>query len=98
MKKTAIFVTLIISATNLVAEEVFSAYPDDVEKFIERRDSCDHFRGEPPYDEARRESLIKHMNELCNGTDAKLANLKNKYKTNKQIIKALSSYVEKIEP
>lgn len=72
-------------------------YPEDVRNFIEVRDGCDHFRGEPPYDEERRQFLLKNIEELCTGTDQTLSKLKNKYKENQKISIKLSEYEENIE-
>src|SRR5215469_3985830 len=44
-------------------------FPADVGHFIERRDKCDHFRGEKPYDQDRRAFLQKQLVEFCDGTD-----------------------------
>ena len=38
--------------------------PADVATFVERRDLCDHFRGEEPYDEQRRKFLNKNIIEI----------------------------------
>ena len=72
--------------------------PKEVASFIEKRDLCDHFRGEPPYDEERRIFLHKNMIELCTGSDQDLANLKAKYRDNPTVLKKLSIYEEDIEP
>ncbi len=69
----------------------------DVEKFKERRDLCDHFRGEDPYDEQRRKFLEEKLKKYCTGTDKELASLKAKYKNNKTPMKVLEKYKEKIE-
>ena len=69
----------------------------DVEKFKERRDLCDHFRGEDPYDEERRKFLEENLKKYCTGTDKELASLKAKYKNNKAVMKVLEKYEEKIE-
>ena len=69
----------------------------DVEKFKERRDLCDHFRGEDPYDEERRKFLEENLKKYCAGTDKELAYLKAKYKNNKSVMKVLDKYEEKIE-
>jgi len=69
----------------------------DVEKFKERRDLCDHFRGEDPYDEQRKKFLEENLKKYCTGTDKELASLKAKYKNNKTLMKVLEKYDEKIE-
>jgi len=71
--------------------------PTDVARFIEKRDGCDHFRGEEPYDAERREFLLKNMNKLCKGTDRQLARLKKKYAQQPAIMEKLSDYDEQIE-
>ena len=43
-----------------IATELLFNLPADVAVFIEK---CDHFRGEPAYDEGRRKFLLKNMNE-----------------------------------
>jgi hypothetical protein len=71
--------------------------PEDVARFIERRDGCDHFRGEEAYDEERRQFLLQKMIETCKGTDRQLAALKKKYRGQKQVMEKLSGYEPKIE-
>jgi len=61
-------------------------FPADVERFIERRDQCDHFRGEEPYDQERCEFLHQRLLEFCVGTDKQLAELKEKYRGNKAVL------------
>ena len=69
----------------------------DVEHFIERRDNCDHFRGEEPYDQDRRAFLQKQLREFCTGTDRELAKLKQKYQSNATVTKMLDRYEPQIE-
>lgn len=71
--------------------------PADVARFIEKRDGCDHFRGEEPYDAERRAFLLKNMNKLCKGTDRQLARLKKKYAQQPAIMEKLNDYDEQIE-
>jgi hypothetical protein len=72
--------------------------PEDVFSFVEKRDGCDHFRGEDPYDEERRKFILKNLQELCTGTDVELAKLKTKYESNSIVLSRLSNYDEDIEP
>ena len=51
-------------------------YPFDVEEFIDRREICDHFRGEEPYDADRAKFLTEQILEACTGTDRELQKLK----------------------
>lgn len=71
--------------------------PTDVARFVEKRDGCDHFRGEEAYDEERRKFLLKNMNALCKGTDARLMQLKKKYAQQRAIMHKLNDYEEQIE-
>jgi hypothetical protein len=72
--------------------------PADVTTFKDRRDLCDHFHGEEPYNAERRMYLEESMNKYCTGTDKALASLKGKYRDNTVVLKVLSKYEEAIEP
>lgn len=61
------------------------------------RDGCDHFRGEEPYDAERRAYLEKSIRDLCTGTDAKLADLRQRYARNQDVMAALAGYEGRIE-
>jgi hypothetical protein len=79
-------------------------YPHEVRAFFDRRELCDHFRGEPvpepiddPGDERRREidtALRKH----CTGTDAELARLRARYRDDAVVAAALAEFETDIEP
>lgn len=71
--------------------------PEDVALFRERRDLCDHFRGEEPYDEERRAFLEANLARYCTGTDAELAALKSRYRDDEAVMELLSGYEENIE-
>jgi hypothetical protein len=73
------------------------AVPVDVAEFKDRRDLCDHFRGEEPYDEERRKFLAENVRTYCTGTDRELALLKTKYKDNIAVVRILGLYEEHIE-
>lgn len=79
------------------SEQAARALPADVQAFVEQRDICDHFRGEYPYDEERRQFLGKNITVLCTGTDARLAALKQKYLGSEAVQSALSGYEVDIE-
>ena len=74
-----------------------SPYPPDVEDFIDRRELCDHFRGEEPYDAERARFLAAQINETCTGTDKALRELKDKYQDNAEIMKRLNAFETNIE-
>ena len=87
-----IFALLVASAA-----QAQNKWPADVARFIDRRDGCDHFRGEDPYDQERREFLHRRMTELCVGTDQVLSRLKRKYRNDKRVLSKLNEYEERIE-
>ncbi|EZP69918.1 hypothetical protein BV96_03778 [Sphingomonas paucimobilis] len=74
-----------------------TAFPDEVTSFMVDRDSCDHFRGEEPYDGERRVFLAESIAELCTGTDARLAMLRRRYANDPSVIAALRGYQDRIE-
>ena len=61
------------------------------------RDSCDHFRGEEPYDGERRVFLAESVARLCTGTDARLATLRRRYADDPSVVSALRAYEDRIE-
>jgi hypothetical protein len=81
--------------------------PPDVRSFVEQRDICDHFRGEPyggPSDREtveqreRREFVIASQQKYCTGTDKRLAELKLKYRDHTKVLDRLNRYDEQVEP
>jgi hypothetical protein len=72
-------------------------FPAEVERFIERQDQCDHFRGEEPYDQERRAFLHQRLREFCVGIDKELAELKQRYRSNKAVMEKLNRYEPQIE-
>lgn len=73
-------------------------YPFDVEEFIDRREICDHFRGEEPYDADRAKFLAEQIIKTCTGTDRELQELKQKYKDDDDILELLNGFEKEIEP
>ena len=80
-----------------------STLPSDVREFVDRRDGCDHFRGEPwdlsddPEVKDRREFIFRQINTLCRGTDMQLTELRKKYAKNKEVVQKLAGYEDAIE-
>jgi hypothetical protein len=97
MNAAALALSLVLASFTLVASAQQALLPADVARFVERRDLCDHFRGEEPYDAERREFLEKRMREYCTGTDAQLAALRRKYKGKSEVVTKLSEYEAKVE-
>ena len=74
-----------------------SSTPDDVAQFVERRQTCDHFRGEEPYSPERRAEIEAASEKFCRGTDRELAALRSKYQNNAGILKILDAFENDIE-
>lgn len=91
-------VALVAVLVPIVAFAGGAGVPQDVSRFIQRRDACDHFRGEEPYDAERRSFLERKMRELCAGTDAELRRLKARYRTDPAVMRKLDEYEPEIEP
>ena len=72
--------------------------PEEVTAFVSKRDDCDHWRGEDPYDADRAKQIADAENKTCKGSDAALANLRKKYKNDPNVIDALKDYEDKIYP
>lgn len=78
--------------------------PAEVASFIEERNTCEHFLGEP-YEgegasaemEERREFIFESYEIYCAGTDRRLAALRKRYRDNPVVLERLKKYEEKIE-
>jgi hypothetical protein len=90
-------VTAQAPATPVKSEAAKPKLPEDVAKFIEKREGCDHFRGEEAYDEERGRFIDDNIARLCTGTDAELAALKAKYVARANIMKRLNAFEDSIE-
>jgi hypothetical protein len=73
-------------------------FPKDVSDFLSRRESCDHWRSEAAYDDERAADIAWSSCQACQGTDAQLARLKKKYRTNAKIMEELDALDSRIEP
>ena len=71
--------------------------PAEVAAFRERRDECDHFRGEDPYDEERAAFLSEALTRTCTGTDAELKALRARYAGDPRVVAALADYEDEAE-
>jgi hypothetical protein len=86
-----------VATKPLAAKSVSPPVGADVSRFIQRRDICDHLRGEEPYDPERAEFLNKGMRENCDGTDKELRLLRKVYAKNPAILAKLAKYEDEIE-
>ena len=71
----------------------------DVDRFVERRLNCDHFRGElpDPSEKKRLEEVIDAANEFCEGTDVQLKALKERYANKAAVMAQLKKFENQIE-
>jgi hypothetical protein len=79
-------------------------YPHEIRAFTEKREACDHFRGEPwpegdteGWERERRKQLIDGMRKHCAGTDRELMRLRAKYRDDADVSKALAAFEDRIE-
>ena len=92
-------VTMALAALGLLSACATEPATPDLAAFLQRREACDHFRGEvpdPPADERMREVLQK-QDEYCTGTDAQLAALKKRYRDDPAVTKQLAEFEPQIE-
>ena len=79
-------------------------YPHEVRAFLDQRETCDYFRGEPwPEGDsadalARRKELTDAMKTSCSGTDKRLAELRVRYRGNEDINRVLAAFDSSVEP
>lgn len=66
--------------------------PADVAAFATKKESCDHFLGEPAYDNLRKKFLKDNIRKFCPNTDIELDLLKIKYKDDKVVLGKLANY------
>lgn len=81
----------------------YCAYPAEIRDFIDMRDACDHWRGEPvpehedDPDGVRGKQIIDALNASCTGTDKRLAGLKATYAKDPRILELLEEFEPDIE-
>ena len=97
MKRTVLMLCLLLAQVHAMP---VSLLPKDVAKFVERREGCDHFRGEIPEstDPDRMDEVNRELKKLCKGTDKKLLQLKQKYAANATVTARLAEFEPNIEP
>ncbi|WP_421570553.1 hypothetical protein [Stenotrophomonas sp. PD6] len=54
---------------------LYCTLPADVRTFLARENTCQHFAGEEPYDDARRAELEQASAEYCDGREQRFADL-----------------------
>ncbi|TKR33245.1 SH3 domain-containing protein [Luteimonas gilva] len=71
--------------------------PADAAAFVKRREECEHFLGEEPYDAARKAYLDKAIRQTCAGGNRRLRELRAKYRNDAPVLYALSGYEDLAE-
>ncbi|MCZ2497884.1 hypothetical protein GN316_14055 [Xylophilus sp. Kf1] len=91
---------LIASMASTWAQDAKSPWqpvPEDVRSFIEKRNQCDQWRGEDPYDRYRAKEIDRHLNRFCKGSDRQLAQLKRRYQDQPVVVRVLADFDPAIE-
>jgi hypothetical protein len=87
-----------IGLAALLAFEPASAeqrLPADVARFLERREGCDHWAGEEPYDADRRREIEAAIRKLrCTSMERDAAGLGKRYAGRKEIVAKLAETKE----
>lgn len=71
--------------------------PQAIIAFQQRRDECDHLRGEEPYDQQRAAFLKAALAKACKGSDQALAALRKRFAQHPEALAALKPYQDRIE-
>ena len=90
MKRFLMCLVLLLPSFPMLAQDYL---PRDVQRFVDRRQGCDHMRGELD----RLNELSREIRKLCGGTDNELAQLKRKYAANSTIMQILNQFEASIE-
>lgn len=97
MTKRLMLICLLLTQASTMAA---APLPKDVARFVERREGCDHFRGEIPEapESDRMDEINRELKKLCKGTDKQLLQLKKKYATDASVTAVLAEFESNIEP
>jgi hypothetical protein len=87
---------MILLALALAGATAARPLPLDVRRYIERREGCDHWRGEFSPDPVRSRQIEAGKRKECTGGDRELDRLRRKYHRTPGVLAALSDY-DKVE-
>jgi hypothetical protein len=92
--------SLLIPLLTVLPLQAADKLPQEVQKFIQQRDTCEHFRGEvlDPEERERMREVSLQIDKFCRGTDQRLASLKKKYRSSTVVQRRLAQYEPQIEP
>lgn len=73
--------------------------PEDVERYVSKREGCDHMRGEipEPNQKTRMREVQREIRRLCTGTGKQLNQLKKKYADNPRVMATLNEFEPGVE-
>lgn len=96
MKRLLICLAVLVPISSTLATE---ALPRDVQHFVDKREGCDHMRGElpDPSEKQRMKEASRDIRKLCTGTDKELKKLKRKYAAEAAVMQVLNEYELDIE-
>jgi hypothetical protein len=96
MKRFIICFALLVQSSSGFSQE---SVPRDVHRFVDRREGCDHMRGEipEPGEKQRMQEMSREIRKLCTGTDRELVHLKRKYAASSTIMQILNQFEPDIE-
>ncbi|WDI95451.1 hypothetical protein [Xanthomonas campestris] len=93
-----------VACTDPVVEEEWLQHPaglcgmpDDVRKLVDDYDTCEHFAGEEPYDDARRREIEAAVEQYCAPAPARLAALMQRYRNDAGISEWLRNYAKQAD-
>jgi hypothetical protein len=94
----SLFLAGCASAPRPLSPSELDAYPDargmptDVQRFIVRWTDCQHYLGEPDYDEERRRQIQYAISQVCPGIDAEGRRVRARHAGEAAVIERLRDY------
>lgn len=89
--------TLVFGAQSVTAATEVPDLPIDVQRYLDRRASCDHWRGEDGYDADRAHEIRIGICKSCGGSDVGLDFLKKQHAHDPVVMEQLSGIDPSIE-
>ncbi|SDV48672.1 hypothetical protein [Chitinasiproducens palmae] len=79
----------------VAAAQAAEPLPRDVQSLVSRRDQCEHWAGEEPYDRARARQITAAMQQLrCERVDNEIQRLRGRYASQPAVVRALADPAE----
>ena len=90
MKRCLVGLALLFAAVPALCQDYL---PRDVQRYVDRREGCDHMRGEID----RMNAVSRELRRLCGRMDKELVQLKKKYAGNSTIMQILNQFEAAVE-